>query len=174
MLFLATDADIASGVIFLTLIILFCILCVILYFLPSIVAFHRDHHYKWVIFGVNLFFGATGIAYLGVLIWAFWPRNTGLVDLISNDLTTNSYDANAVIYSKQGANKLIQRQAELDMAIYVLKNGIQNGPYTSIALTSFLQSGNYSYQDLCWYNGAPGWLPIAQVATIIRVPPIAS
>lgn len=171
MLFLATNSDSDVGALLLILIGIFFLVCLLIYFLPSIVAFQRDHHYKWVILGVNLFFGATGVAYLAVLIWAFWPKNTGLVDVIKNDLTSNSFEANRVIYAKQGANILVQQQAAVGMMVYVLKNGIQNGPYPSVALISYLKNGNFSYQDLCWYEKAPAWTPIAHVATIIGVPP---
>lgn len=168
---LSSDNQALGGLVLVILIIVFCILCIAVYFLPSIVAFQRNHHYRWVIFGINLFFGATGLAYLAVLIWAFWPKNTGLIDVVRNDLTANSFEANRVIYSKQGANTLVQQQASIGMLVYVLKNGTQNGPYPSGVLTSYLQNRNFSYQDLCWYQGAPGWARIADVANIIGVPP---
>jgi len=171
MLFLATNSDGDVGALLLILIAILCMVCLVIYFLPSIVAFQRDHHYKWVIFGVNLFFGATGVAYLAVLIWSFWPKNTGLIDVVKNDLTSNSFDANRIIYSKQGANNHAQQQSAVGLAVYVLKNGIQNGPYPSSALALYLRNGNFSYQDLCWYQGAPAWVPISQVASIIGIPP---
>lgn len=173
MLFLATNSDSDAGALLIIAIVILFFICIAIYFLPSIVAFQRGHHYKWVIFGINLFFGATGVAYLAVLIWAFWPKNTGFVDVLRNDLTSNSFEANRVIYAKQGANTLIQRQASTGMEIYVLKNGIQNGPYPTEALVTYLKYGNFSYQDLCWYQGAPAWVPISQVSTFIGIPPHA-
>jgi hypothetical protein len=44
------------------------------YFLPTIVAFIRRHHYRWPIFVVNLVAGWTLIGLLGCFVWAVWPR----------------------------------------------------------------------------------------------------
>jgi hypothetical protein len=48
--------------------IIFGLVCILIalfvYFCPTIIAFNREHHYKWIILGINLIFGATGIGYL--------------------------------------------------------------------------------------------------------------
>ena len=50
------------------------------YFLPTIVAFIRHHHYRWPIFVINLVAGWTLIGLLGCFVWAVWPRRQqGLV-----------------------------------------------------------------------------------------------
>ena len=41
-----------------------------IYLFPSIIAFKRRHLYAWVILGINLFFGFTGLVWLAMLIWA--------------------------------------------------------------------------------------------------------
>jgi hypothetical protein len=43
----------------------------LVYFLPSIVAFHRKHDSRMVIFLINFFLGGTGIGWFIALIWAF-------------------------------------------------------------------------------------------------------
>ncbi|MEO5807729.1 superinfection immunity protein [Devosia sp.] len=43
----------------------------IIYVLPSIVAFKRQHPNRWIILAINLALGGTGIAWLGSLVWAF-------------------------------------------------------------------------------------------------------
>lgn len=55
-----------------------CFLAVILiivigliYFMPTLVAFKRNHPNRWVIFVLNLCLGATLVAWLICLIWAF-------------------------------------------------------------------------------------------------------
>lgn len=48
-----------------------------LFLSPSIVAHFRRHHYRWPITAINVFLGATGIAWLICLIWAVWPENAG-------------------------------------------------------------------------------------------------
>ena len=74
-----------------------------LYFLPSIVAHHRNHHYKWVISGINLFFGLTGFGYIISLVWAVWPRKTPLFGLMVNDPVTNTERDGATIYNQIGS-----------------------------------------------------------------------
>jgi hypothetical protein len=42
-----------------------------LYFLPSVVAFHRDHEQRWIILLLNGFLAPTGVAWIILLIWSF-------------------------------------------------------------------------------------------------------
>ncbi|MGA2029248.1 MAG: superinfection immunity protein, partial [Verrucomicrobiota bacterium] len=74
-----------SGSDLLTIVLLvFCgLLALVVYFLPTIIALWRKHHYKWVIFAINLFVGVTGVGYLVALIWAAWPRQTAVFDVIA-------------------------------------------------------------------------------------------
>ena len=48
---------------------------VLFYFLPTIIAARRGHHVTGILL-LNLFFGWTGIGWLGMLLWAMlsWPR----------------------------------------------------------------------------------------------------
>ena len=46
------------------------VLSLVLFFLPTIIAFRRDHRNRWVIFLINLVFGATVLGWIGALIWA--------------------------------------------------------------------------------------------------------
>lgn len=41
-----------------------------LYFIPTIVAFTRNHPNRWTIGVINTIFGGTGLGWLGSLIWA--------------------------------------------------------------------------------------------------------
>lgn len=55
------------------IIILICLavmIGVIMYFIPSIVAFRRDTVSRWGIFLVNIFFGWTLLIWIITLIWA--------------------------------------------------------------------------------------------------------
>lgn len=81
------------------LLIAFCI-----YFMPTIIAFNRGHHYRWIIFGINTLFGLTGVGYLGAFVWAVWPKQTAVIDVVVNDPTTNSQEDGEKIYAKMGKN----------------------------------------------------------------------
>lgn len=76
----------------------------ILYFLPSIIAFSRDHHYRWIIFAINLVAGVSGVGYLAAFVWSVWPRQTAALDLVASDLTTNSAEASQKVYGRWGQN----------------------------------------------------------------------
>ncbi|KQP00333.1 superinfection immunity protein [Methylobacterium sp. Leaf91] len=44
--------------------------CVAVYSLPSIIAFHRRHPNRWVILAVNALFGGTLVGWVVALVWA--------------------------------------------------------------------------------------------------------
>jgi len=83
--------------------IVLIILFLPIFFLPTIIAVSRQHHYKWVIFAINLL-GMFGISYVIAFVWAVWPRQTAIFDVITNDPTTNSPDAGKKIYRQMGEN----------------------------------------------------------------------
>ena len=91
-------SDIAVGL----AVILAGLLCLALFFAPTIIAFARHHHFKMIIMAINLILGITGIGYLIALIWAMWPQKTALVDIVSNDLI--SAPNNQDVYRQRGEN----------------------------------------------------------------------
>lgn len=50
---------------------LFSVICIFIYFLPSIVAYSRNHTKSIQIFILNIFLGWTFIGWIVALIWAF-------------------------------------------------------------------------------------------------------
>ena len=46
------------------------LLCLVIYFVPSLVAYGRHHHQRLAILVLNLVLGATGLAWVIALIWA--------------------------------------------------------------------------------------------------------
>lgn len=52
------------------LVILLIVGIILLYVLPSFVAFYRRHPNRWVIAVINVVFGATLLGWLGSLVWA--------------------------------------------------------------------------------------------------------
>ncbi len=84
------------------LIIILALIAFFVFFAPTFIAFNREHHYKWIIFGINLIFGVTGIGYLVAFAWAVWPRQTAIADIVRNDPTDNSLEACKQYYQKRG------------------------------------------------------------------------
>lgn len=50
------------------------IICLLLYFLPAVIAFNRVHEYRWPIFAINLFVGWSFIGWIVALVWAVMPK----------------------------------------------------------------------------------------------------
>lgn len=50
---------------------IFILISLAIYIIPSVVAFHRNHPNRWIIFAINMAFGATVIGWIGALVWAF-------------------------------------------------------------------------------------------------------
>ena len=73
-----------SSTIFITVAIL---LLVIVYALPTFIAFRRQHQYRWIIFAINVVVGATGIGWLVAFIWAIFPGDKSLADPILGNPT---------------------------------------------------------------------------------------
>src|SRR4030095_12701301 len=57
------------------------------------------------------------------------------------------------------------------MRILVNRGGQQLGPFSLDELRAALGSGQISQQDLAWWDGAPAWVPVAQVPGISVVRP---
>jgi hypothetical protein len=57
-------------------VILFLIASILAYFIPTIVAYSREHHNKFPIFLVNLLFGWTFVGWAVALVWAFTAKRS--------------------------------------------------------------------------------------------------
>lgn len=63
-----TDNDVALLAVFL----IAAVIGLFIYFIPTMVASHREHRNKAGIFCLNFFFGWTLLGWVGALIWALW------------------------------------------------------------------------------------------------------
>ena len=75
-----------SGLILILISIITFLLLFVIYFLPTIIAFCRNHSYKWVIFGLNVF-GFACFTWVISFIWAVWPKEKSLIDPIAGNVT---------------------------------------------------------------------------------------
>lgn len=46
------------------------VILLLLVFLPTVIAFNKEHKYSWVILFINVFFGFTFIGWSVALIWS--------------------------------------------------------------------------------------------------------
>ena len=89
------------------------LIAIIIYFVPTIIAFKRDHHYKWPIFGLNLA-GFTGFAWLAAFVWAVWPRETTVIDVIAQPLV-DPRESPRIYSLNANDSKSISRQNTIDI-----------------------------------------------------------
>ena len=62
------------------------LLLVVLHFIPTIIAFCRDHKSKFGIFAMNLLLGWTGIFWVWALIWSLCnPNSNSSVTVVNNN-----------------------------------------------------------------------------------------
>lgn len=59
------------------------------------------------------------------------------------------------------------------MQIYVGRDGQREGPFSVEEVRTRLAQGQVKTTDLAWYEGAPGWMPVAQVPALSMPPPLA-
>ncbi|MGI6701814.1 MAG: superinfection immunity protein [Christensenellales bacterium] len=59
--------------------VLGAILAVVIYFIPSYLAFKRKHPHKIALLLLNIFLGWTFLGYLIALVWALYPPNKSKV-----------------------------------------------------------------------------------------------
>lgn len=149
-----------------SIILFFVVLALMAFFAPTIIAFRRKHHYRWIIFAINAVTGASGLGYVVALAWALWPSRTGLADPFLNDPTSNSLEANQTIYSRYGANLRAFHNAQTNKEIFVFRQNQQFGPYTVSEVHSLLLSGRLSQSDFAWYEGAPDWMALSAIPEV--------
>lgn len=65
--------------------ILFLVILAV-YFAPTIIAVIREHHYRWVILGLNIF-GIAGLPWFIAFIWAVFPSEKSLIDPVLGNPT---------------------------------------------------------------------------------------
>lgn len=52
------------------------IFCIVVYFLPAIIAISREHQHRISILLLNLFLGWTAIGWIAALVWSAMPVTT--------------------------------------------------------------------------------------------------
>lgn len=52
--------------------VLFIILAIYIFFLPSTIAFNHNHPNKLPILIINILLGGTGVVWVGLLIWVYF------------------------------------------------------------------------------------------------------
>jgi len=124
------------------------------YLAPTIIAFVRGHHYRWVILAINAIGGLTIIGYVAAFAWAVWPRETAFADPFVGDPISG--DVNA-------GRQASQRRGEYQQAIatgeqwFVAISGQITGPLTRNELIEKVIRGDIPRTELAWREGMTQW-----------------
>ena len=59
--------------------IILAIFFLVIYILPSVIAFYRNHEYKWFIAGINIILGFSGGGWIIAFTWAVWPKHKSVL-----------------------------------------------------------------------------------------------
>jgi hypothetical protein len=66
----------------------------LVYGLPTYIAFKRNHEFKWIIMAINVVLGASGLGWLIAFVWAVWPQDKSFADpLLGNPTGTGRRNA---------------------------------------------------------------------------------
>ena len=60
------------------------------------------------------------------------------------------------------------------MNLFIYKNGIRQGPYSTEQLKGLVGRGEASISDKVWYEGCKGWAPISDIPELLNIiiPPL--
>jgi hypothetical protein len=92
--------DMVSGIVM----IIGGIIFILVFLLPTIIALCRKHHYRWVILGINVILGCSGLGWLAAFVWAVWPKATSLFSPLINNPTSNANADSRQVYRQYGEN----------------------------------------------------------------------
>lgn len=70
-----------------TELMIFAIFAMLIYLIPSFIAYSRRHAYRHVILGINIVGGVTGLGWIVAFAWAIWPANRSLADAVIGNPT---------------------------------------------------------------------------------------
>ena len=95
-----------------------------LYFIPTTIAIHRRHSYKWVILGINVI-GFWVIPWIIAFVWASWPKEKSLIDPLAGNVTGKGRrNAGDTIGSATyGTERGYKEEQELDNIENLFRNG---------------------------------------------------
>lgn len=147
----------------LVFLILFIAVAVAFYLLPTIIAFSRQHHYRWIIFAINAIAGATVIGFLVALVWALWPKETALLDPFHGDPVTAGREGGRRVYERRGEYKSAAKSGE--QWYYAVEKNVQ-GPVSRSKLMGLVMRGELATTDLAWKEGMSGWERVGDVISL--------
>ena len=90
------------------------LLAIAISFIPAVVAFKRNHAYKWIIL-VLCFFSPTVIIWLLAFVWAIWPADKSLADPVIGNVTgTGERNVGHTLGEVVNAKKTVEKQSATD------------------------------------------------------------
>lgn len=69
------------------MLLIFGVVAIAVYLVPSIIAYRRRHEYRHVILGINVVGGVFILGWLVAFVWAVWPSERSLADPLIGNVT---------------------------------------------------------------------------------------
>lgn len=98
------------------LIIVLGLLGIVVYFLPSIIAYKREHANKSIILVINFVLGWTFIGWAGCLVWAFIDTDGSATSNITRNIGGNKYEDLARLQKLKEAGTITEAEFEVEKA----------------------------------------------------------
>ena len=124
------------------------------YLAPTIIAFTRGHHYRWVILAVNSIGGVTIIGYVAAFAWAVWPRETAFSDPFIGDPISGDINSGRRVSQRRGEYQQAKATGE---QWFVAVNGNVSGPFSRNELIEQVMRGGIPRTELAWREGMAQW-----------------
>lgn len=103
-------------IILLILMLLLCIAGVILYFLPAIIAYKREHANKGIILLIDFLLGWTFLGWAGTLVWAFIDTDGKTASNVFRNVGGNKYEDLARLQKLKEDGTLTDVEFEIEKA----------------------------------------------------------
>lgn len=94
--------------------IVLLILLTILYFLPAIIAYKKEHVNKGIILLINFLLGWTFVGWAGCLVWAFIDKDGSNTRNITRNIGGNRYEDLAKLQKLKESGAITELEFELE------------------------------------------------------------
>ena len=95
---------------------LLAILGIVLYFLPAVIAYRRNHANRGAILLINFLLGWTFLGWAGSLIWAFIDTDGSKTDSMFRNVGGNKYEDLERLYRLKESGALTDVEFEIEKA----------------------------------------------------------
>ena len=106
------EAIFGAGILALIFTLLVAVLGILVYFIPSIIAYKKEHKYKLIIFILNIVLGWTFVVWIGLLIWSLIDVEGKKTNEILKNIKGNKYEDLAKLQNLKDSGAISEEEFE--------------------------------------------------------------